>query len=92
MGNALTLRTMSPGLRKVVRRATITSHIGGRAVCRKSARTALVRGRDRVTARPTLQALFRPASALGAPVESASPPRTARRRLLLSQGAGGNRR
>ena len=45
MGNALTLRTMSPGLQEVVVRDVATSHIGGRAGCGKSARPDLVRGR-----------------------------------------------
>ncbi len=35
-----------------------TSHIDGGAVCGKSARTVLARGRVRVTARPTLQGHF----------------------------------
>ncbi len=45
MGNALTLRAMSPGLQEVVARDVATSHIGGRAGCGKSARPDLVRGR-----------------------------------------------
>jgi hypothetical protein len=38
MGNALTLRTMSPGLQEVVVQYVATRHTGGRAGCGKSAR------------------------------------------------------
>jgi hypothetical protein len=58
MSNALTLSNMSPGLQEVVGREVAMSHISGGAGWWKSPCPDLVRGRVRVTARPTLQALL----------------------------------
>src|SRR5688572_11662861 len=62
--------------------ATTVSLLPWRIFWRKFCGLALISGaEDR--GRGIAHALFHPAPALGAPVESASPPRTARRRTLL---------
>jgi hypothetical protein len=63
MGNALTLRTMSPGLQEVVVHYVATRHTGGRAGCGKSARPDLVRGRGGQPLGLLYNALFSPRAA-----------------------------
>jgi hypothetical protein len=90
MCNALTLLDMLPGLQEVVVRDVAARHLGGRAVCGKSARTDLVRGRDRVTARPTLQRHFSAGPSGSQPLKTPlGHADVARRRPLLARGAGG---